>query len=88
MKLKFSEKMKFDLAEDVQLHKAENAWEPSHIKVPEPLNDQDKNLASLLKIFRSLINKITEENLEHFAKEINDDPKYVIGSSEKLLAVS
>ena len=82
MKLKFSEKIKYDLTEFSQLHKAENPWKPSHIKVPE------KELTSLLKKFRSLLNKITEENFEYLIREIKDKQVYMIDSSEKLSAVS
>jgi len=81
-------KMNLSLKEDVQLNKAENAWKPSHIKAPEQMDDKDKELAALLKNFRSLLNKITEENFEHLVQEINDKRKYVIDSSEKLSAVS
>ncbi|XP_070497939.1 eukaryotic translation initiation factor 4 gamma 3-like isoform X2 [Chironomus tepperi] len=80
-------KMNLSIKEDVKLNSAENAWKPSHMKHPEDLDDKDREMAELLKNFRSLLNKITEENFEHLVKEINDKRKYMINSSEKLSAI-
>lgn len=81
-------KVNLSIKEDVKLNEAENAWKPTHMKNPEAMDDKEREIVELLKNFRSLLNKITEENFEHLVKEINDKRKYVIDSSEKLSAVS
>ncbi|CAG9807685.1 unnamed protein product [Chironomus riparius] len=80
-------KMNLSIKEDVKLNKADNAWKPTHMKHPEAMDDKDRELAELLKNFRSLLNKITEENFDHLVKEINDKQKYKINSTEKLSAI-
>jgi translation initiation factor 4G len=79
--------MNLSIKEDVKLNEAENAWKPTHMKKPEAMDDKDRELAELLKNFRSLLNKITEENFDHLVMEINDKRKYIINSPEKLSAI-
>lgn len=80
-------KMNLCIKEDVKLNKAENAWKPSHMKRPEDMNDEDRELEALRKNFRSLLNKLTAENFEHLIDEINDKRKFTINTFEKLSAV-
>lgn len=81
-------KVNLSIKEDVKLNEAESAWKPSHMKNPEKMDDKEREILELLKNFRSLLNKITEENFEYLVKEIDDKQKYVINSSEKLSSVS
>jgi predicted transcriptional regulator len=71
---------KDDINKNVHLHKAENAWQPSHMK--------SADLAELLKNFQRLLYKITEENFEKLVKNIHERRNYVINSPKKISAVS
>ena len=72
---------------DSSMNKA--VWNSLFDRIEENSNeDKEREFAELLKNFRSLLNKITEENFDHLVKEINDKGKYKVNSSEKLSAVS
>lgn len=70
---------------DVNLNKAENAWMPSRKRTRENMSDAEREITALSKAFRTLLNKITEENLEVL---LNDVRKLKIDTKEKLTSVS
>ncbi|XP_059609869.1 eukaryotic translation initiation factor 4 gamma 3 [Phlebotomus argentipes] len=49
------------LREDVKLNETENAWRPSHLKVPENVTEEERVTEELYKRFRCVLNKLTPE---------------------------
>lgn len=81
-------KMTLSTKDSVKLNEAENAWKPSHMQDRSDMTDEEIELERVMKNFRSLLNKLTEENFDHMIKEIADKKKYMIDTVPKLSAVS
>lgn len=82
-----SSRTHYPIMGDAKLNEAINPWKPTHLKGTVKINDKERESEELLKSFRCLLNKISEENFEILVKEINEDQKYMIDSPEKLSAV-
>lgn len=69
------------LNKTVNLKESEHAWKPTLFKAKEDSADQKREVIMLSKFFRSLLNKMTEDNFETLLPQIK---KQQINTSEKL----